>query len=84
MFFSQKFKSNYKFSEILTIWLINRFDIEGYVTGFGNPDWARTHESATRTSPIILTLVDGGASCVGKTIIDELAYGYKSHTSHPH
>lgn len=59
----------------LTVSLINRFDIEGYVTGFGNLDWARTHESAARTAPIILALVDGGATCIGKTIIDELAYG---------
>lgn len=53
-----------------------RFDIEGHVTGFGNPDWERTHAAATRTSPLISTLVEGGATCVGKTAIDELALKY--------
>ncbi|XP_042418029.1 outer envelope protein 64, chloroplastic-like isoform X1 [Zingiber officinale] len=66
----------------LTFAVADIFDIEGYVTGFGNPDWARTHEFATRTSPIILTLVDGGASCVGKTVIDELAYGISGENKH--
>ncbi|WOK97812.1 hypothetical protein Cni_G06520 [Canna indica] len=38
-------------------------------TGFGNPDWARTHESTARTSPAILAIVNGGATCVGKTVM---------------
>ncbi|XVF50476.1 hypothetical protein PTKIN_Ptkin04bG0104500 [Pterospermum kingtungense] len=50
------------------------FEIEGYVTGFGHPDWVRTHEPSSRTSPVVLTLVEGGATCVGKTVVDELAY----------
>ncbi|XWS50559.1 hypothetical protein CRYUN_Cryun12cG0097100 [Craigia yunnanensis] len=50
------------------------FDIEGYVTGFGDPDWVRTHEASSWTSPVVLTLVKGGATCVGKTVVDELAY----------
>ncbi|WOK93412.1 hypothetical protein Cni_G02109 [Canna indica] len=58
------------------------FDIDGYVTGFGNPDWARTHESAVRTSHVISALVDGGATCVGKTVIDELAYGISGENKH--
>lgn len=56
-----------------------RFDIEGHVTGFGNPDWERTHAAASRTSPLISTLVEGGATCVGKTVIDELAFRYAQH-----
>lgn len=44
------------------------------MTGFGNPDWARTHEAASRTASVVSTLVDGGASCVGRTTIDEMAY----------
>ncbi|KAL5697343.1 amidase [Ranunculus cassubicifolius] len=49
------------------------FDIDGYVTGFGNPDWAKTHEAATRTSPVISSVVEGGATCNGKTVVDEMA-----------
>lgn len=52
----------------------DRFDIEGQVTGFGNPDWAATHEAATTTSPAVKVLVDGGAKCIGKLHMDELAY----------
>ncbi|CAL9779506.1 unnamed protein product [Musa acuminata subsp. burmannicoides] len=66
----------------LTFAVADIFDIEGYVTGFGNLDWARTHESAARTAPIILALVDGGATCIGKTIIDELAYGMSGENKH--
>ena len=54
-----------------------RFDIEGYVTGFGNPDWAKTHEASLRTASVVLSLVDGGAKCIGKTTIDEMAYRYR-------
>ncbi|KAG6511572.1 hypothetical protein ZIOFF_029645 [Zingiber officinale] len=66
----------------LTFAVADAFDIEGYVTGFGHPEWVRTHESALRTSPIILALVDGGATCVGKTVIDELAYGISGENNH--
>jgi amidase len=52
----------------------DRFDIEGQVTGFGNPDWAATHEAATETCPAVKVLVDGGAKCIGKVHMDELAY----------
>ena len=56
--------------------MLIRFDIEGYVTGFGHPDWVRTQEESSRTSPVVLALVEGGATCVGKTVVDELAYRY--------
>ena len=52
-----------------------RFDVDGYVTGFGNPDWARTHSAATSTAPAITALLRAGATCVGKTVLDEMAYG---------
>lgn len=53
-----------------------RFDIDGLVTGFGNPDWSRTHGVATGTSPIVSALVDGGATCTGKTVVDDMAFGF--------
>lgn len=56
--------------------LIFRFNIEGFVTGFGNPDWSRTHEPATGTCPVVAALVDGGATCVGKTFVDDMALGF--------
>ena len=44
------------------------------MTGFGNPDWARTHPAATSTAPAVLAVLRGGATCVGKTVLDEMAY----------
>jgi Asp-tRNA(Asn)/Glu-tRNA(Gln) amidotransferase A subunit family amidase len=52
----------------------DRFDIEGYVTGFGNPDWQQTHEPAAQTAPVVTFVVQGGATCVGRTVMDEMAY----------
>lgn len=54
--------------------MINRFDVEGFITGFGNPVWAETHEPATVTAPAVKVLVEAGAKCVGKLHMDELAY----------
>lgn len=58
------------------------FDIEGRVTGFGHPDWERTHEAASRTSPVVLALVEGGATCAGKTVLDEMAYSIYGENKH--
>ncbi|KAG6745768.1 hypothetical protein POTOM_050275 [Populus tomentosa] len=66
----------------LTFAVSDLFDIEGYVTGFGHPDWEKTHEAASRTSVVVSTLVEGGATCVGKTVIDELAYSITGENKH--
>jgi hypothetical protein len=62
--------------------LFSRFDITGYVTGFGHPDWVRTHEAASSTSPVVSTLVEGGATCVGKTVVDEFAFSISGENKH--
>lgn len=48
--------------------------MDGHVTGFGNPDWARTHSAAKSTAPAVLAVLSGGATCIGKTVTDEMAY----------
>ncbi|KAI7743153.1 hypothetical protein M8C21_000166 [Ambrosia artemisiifolia] len=58
------------------------FDINGFVTGFGNPDWEKTHEAASQTSPVVSALVDGGATCVGKTVVDEMSFGISGENRH--
>ncbi|KAJ4848375.1 Outer envelope protein 64, chloroplastic [Turnera subulata] len=58
------------------------FNIEGYVTGFGHPDWARTHEPVSRTSSVVSTLVENGATCIGKTVVDELGYSINGENKH--
>ncbi|KAK9943027.1 hypothetical protein M0R45_008652 [Rubus argutus] len=58
----------------LTFAVKDIYDVAGYVTGFGNPDWARTHPAAESTAPSVSTILRGGATCIGKTVMDEMAY----------
>ncbi len=58
------------------------FDVAGFVTGCGNPDWALTHPPATRHAPVVQTLLDAGAELIGKTISDELAYSLNGQNFH--
>ncbi|XP_042502519.1 outer envelope protein 64, chloroplastic [Macadamia integrifolia] len=58
------------------------FDINGCITGLGNPEWIRTHEAATRTSPVVSAVIEGGATCVGKTVVDEMAYSVNGENKH--
>lgn len=51
------------------------FDVAGVVTGYGNPDWARTHPPAAATAPVVLAALQAGAALRGKTKTVELAYG---------
>jgi amidase len=51
------------------------FDVAGYPTGGGNPDWARTHPVPTAHSWAVATLLDAGATLVGKSITDEISLG---------
>lgn len=51
------------------------FDVAGAVTGYGHPDWARTHPPAAATAPVVLALLQAGASLRGKTKTMELAFG---------
>jgi Asp-tRNA(Asn)/Glu-tRNA(Gln) amidotransferase A subunit family amidase len=52
--------------------------MEGFVSGFGNLDWARTHAPAKSTSPVVLATLNAGATCLGRTVMDEMAYRYCS------
>ena len=58
------------------------FDIAGFVTGCGNPDWARSHAAAERHAATVQALLDAGAELVGKTITDELAYSLNGQNFH--
>ena len=51
------------------------FDIAGFITTYGNPDWTRTHAPSVATAPVVATLLRAGARLVGKTITVELAFG---------
>jgi amidase len=51
------------------------FDVEGTITGRGNPDWLASHGPAPANAPAVQALLDAGARLVGKTITEELAFG---------
>ena len=48
--------------------------MEGRVTGFGNPYWLRTDSAATSTAHVVSSLLEAGATSLGITIMDEMAY----------
>jgi amidase len=58
------------------------FDVAGYVTGGGNPDWKATHAAATRTAWAVQVLIDAGATMVGKTHTDEITRGIFGENAH--
>jgi amidase len=58
------------------------YDIEGYVTGGGSPDWLRGHFPATGTATAVAKLLDAGADMIGKTVCDELFYSFSGANAH--
>ncbi|XP_052881385.1 outer envelope protein 64, mitochondrial-like isoform X2 [Gossypium arboreum] len=66
----------------LTFAIKDIFDVKGHATGFGNPDWQRTHEVADKTAVVVTALLKNGAKCVGKTVMDELAFGITGENKH--
>lgn len=57
-----------------TFGLKDIYHVAGHKTGFGNPDWLTTHEPATATSSVVTRLLDAGASMVGRTHTEEMAF----------
>ncbi|KAL5211136.1 hypothetical protein ABZP36_006759 [Zizania latifolia] len=62
--------------------IADAFNVSGYITSFGSLEWAKTHDAATQTSLVVSSLVDGGAICVGKTVIDEMAFSIHGENKH--
>src|SRR5215468_4730341 len=51
------------------------FDVAGVPTGGGNHDWPTGRPLPTRHAWAVQTLLDAGASLIGKTITDEVSLG---------
>lgn len=66
----------------LTFAAKDNFDVAGHITGAGSPDWQRSHSPAHATAAAITCLVNAGARLVGKTQMDELAYGVLGENAH--
>jgi amidase len=58
------------------------FHIAGHRTGFGQPDWLRTHPPAEVTAEAVRRLLDAGAHMAGKTHTDELTYSLSGQNVH--
>ncbi|MCJ2144333.1 amidase [Methylobacterium sp. E-066] len=57
-------------------------DVAGIPTGGGNPDWPRIDPTPARHAWVVQTLLDAGASVVGKTITDEVSLGILGENAH--
>ncbi|WP_434480204.1 amidase [Gemmatimonas sp.] len=66
----------------LTFGLKDLFDVAGYRTGFGSPDWLRTHEPAVEHAAVLPPLLAAGASMVGKTHTEEMAFSLTGENAH--
>jgi len=66
----------------LTMAVKDVFDIAGHRTGNGHPLWLETHKPAACTAAAINRLLETGASLVGKTHTDEMAYSLNGENVH--
>ncbi len=51
------------------------FDVAGYPTGGGNPDWASHNPTPSKHAWAVGRLLDAGATLIGKTVTDEVSLG---------
>jgi amidase len=66
----------------LTFGLKDVFDVAGERTGFGSPDWLRTHPPAERSAWVTDRLLDAGATLVGRTHTEEMAFSLTGENAH--
>ena len=58
------------------------FHIAGIPTSAGNPDWLKSHPVPNITAPSVTALIEAGATLIGKTLTDELAYSLEGVNKH--
>jgi len=66
----------------LTFAVKELYDVKGFVTGSGNPHWKKTHPVAQVTAPSVEILLNEGATLMGKTISDEMAFSLDGENVH--
>jgi amidase len=57
-------------------------DVQGVLTTGGNPDWAASHGPALCHALVVERLLEAGATVVGKTVTDELAFSLEGENAH--
>lgn len=66
----------------LSFGLKDLFDVAGERTGFGSPDWLRTHDVASEDSWVLRVLLDAGAHMLGRTHTEEMAFSLTGENAH--
>ena len=66
----------------LTFAVKELYDVKEFVTGAGNPHWKNTHPVAQTTAPAVEMLLNEGATLLGKTISDEMAFSLDGENFH--
>lgn len=66
----------------LTFGVKDIYDIAGVKTGFGSPAWFETHEVPKKNAVIVDQLLQAGASVVGKTHTEEMAWSINGINVH--
>lgn len=66
----------------LTFGLKDLFDVAGHRTGFGSPDWLRTHPPARTSASVLTRLLEAGASMAGRTHTEEMAFSLTGENAH--
>ncbi len=57
-------------------------DVKGCRTGGGNPDWLAQQKPASRSAPVVEQALAAGATLIGKTVTDELAFSLEGRNVH--
>ena len=66
----------------LTAAVKDMYDIAGYHTGGGSPEWLEAHPPATSNASAVQKILDAGASIIGKTVCDEFFYSVSGANAH--
>lgn len=66
----------------LTFGVKDIYDVAGVKTGFGSPAWLDTHEAPEKNAAIVDRLLKAGASVVGKTHTEEMAWSINGINAH--
>src|SRR6266567_5395575 len=66
----------------LTVAVKDMYDIAGTRTGGGNPDWLDAHPPATSHAAAIRSLLERGATVIGKTVCDEFFFSVIGANAH--
>ena len=66
----------------LTAAVKDMYDIAGYRTGGGSPEWLEAHAAATSNASAVQKILDAGATIIGKTVCDEFFYSVSGANAH--